>query len=884
MTTFKILSAQRAAVSTIVFLGILVGSTAILSAQTSKRESYYYLVDVSDLEIVYDRPYFFSSRSVVPFAQLVGLQDVWVSSSKADSHRRDFQIAIQSRRPLKRIEGKIYLPQRSQAELLEFDVSHKLEKPASKAAFWAARERYYQHLIDGGFSGRPWFQHQLQQARREQGKTESNTDNRNRAGWNSIDRTFDMFSGSRAIAENIQLDRNLMVQGDSEQSIDVETIRGITINEFDWTPHLKDKELPKLDRLASFVPHDQHVIFVRSIGSFQAALQQVSSLMSSAFDSFAIQSVDHEVIPGYLRQMAIDMQEIRKQDFAQDVQEIAITGSDPYSELGTDLGVIIQMSNATAAGKFAEYYLKKIGSNKKLFEDLPSGQNVLADRSLSAHVFVKESRLVITNSKYQAQRIRECMENRVADLASLREFHFFRHRYELTEDETAFVFMSDAAIRRWCSAKWRIGQSRRLRALALLQSLQAKHMKGSSQLEFGQTREVSVSIQEKKILGDVTLSRQGVYSSKFGSIRFIIPIAELGIDKVTTQEELAYSRWRDGYQRNWSQAFDPIGIQIKLKPKEVFVDLSVIPIIMNSSYGWLSDGKPLGEYSGDIHPGTLIHFIAAPGVEDSMTSNIDGIKSVEVYFDEDLSFWRDFVDELAAQHYFQKNLQKLPAAIVFDFEDAEKRDKFLTVAKSFLSHAAESEIELEYKGRTYKKFNIRDGVIFPDQDIDFYGDKVDSRVILSLSEDLIKRSIDRQLKPVPESEKRKLLGKQLSVQVNKRFFRAIEGITMDYYRKTIRDRSWKNLPILQEWKREFPELDPLELHRMYWGQRLVCTGGGKYKWDAKMNRAYSTAYGHPARPRIPMGTPFPFKHIQMLDAGLGFETDGIRAKFHLKEK
>ena len=42
------------------------------------------------------------------------------------------------------------------------------------------------------------------------------------------------------------------------------------------------------------------------------------------------------------------------------------------------------------------------------------------------------------------------------------------------------------------------------------------------------------------------------------------PIGEIPLDEVTKAEADAYGRWRDGYQRNWSWAFDPIALRISL--------------------------------------------------------------------------------------------------------------------------------------------------------------------------------------------------------------------------------------------------------------------------------------------------------------------------------
>ena len=144
--------------------------------------------------------------------------------------------------------------------------------------------------------------------------------------------------------------------------------------------------------------------------------------------------------------------------------------------------------------------------------------------------------------------------------------------------------MSDPAIRRWCSPKWRITQSRRIRALALLQRLQAEHMTTCLAMKPGESQTLEKESGTYQSLGKISLSRKGVHSSVYGSIRFVNPVSELDVKQVTREEQQAYNAWRDGYQRNWSNAFDPIAIQLRMSEKRLQVDLSVMPLILSNSY------------------------------------------------------------------------------------------------------------------------------------------------------------------------------------------------------------------------------------------------------------------------------------------------------------
>ena len=162
-------------------------------------------------------------------------------------------------------------------------------------------------------------------------------------------------------------------------------------------------------------------------------------------------------------------------------------------------------------------------------------------------------------------------------------------------------------------------------------------------------------------------------------------------------------------------------------------------------------------------------------------------------------------------------------------------------------------------------------------------------MVVAINEKLIHAAIDRVKDGLPprkanEAGARKWLGKNLSIQTNRNLHRVLDALWSRYYQDQLREQSWKNLPILNEWKRLFPEQDAVQLHRKLWGQKLICPGGGSYVWDTK-NRTYrSTVFGSPVMPRTPMGTPYPYRDIKSLDAGITFELGGVRAKVHLRKK
>ena len=152
------------------------------------------------------------------------------------------------------------------------------------------------------------------------------------------------------------------------------------------------------------------------------------------------------------------------------------------------------------------------------------------------------------------------------------------------------AFLSDATIRRWCGPRWRIADSRRIRARAVLAELQA------SQLDALVTKTVKPGHihTDLPILGggELTLTPAGVASSTFGTLDFMTPVAETPLEEVSQAEADAYRNWRDGYQRNWSWGFDPIALRISLGKEKLAADMTVMPLILNSEYREFVSPRP----------------------------------------------------------------------------------------------------------------------------------------------------------------------------------------------------------------------------------------------------------------------------------------------------
>ena len=165
-------------------------------------------------------------------------------------------------------------------------------------------------------------------------------------------------------------------------------------------------------------------------------------------------------------------------------------------------------------------------------------------------------------------------------------------------------------------------------------------------------------------------------------------------------------------------------------------------------------------------------------------------------------------------------------------------------------------------------------------------------LLLTLDEPLLKRAIERQAarreataegKPVA-GRPMPWLGESMCLQADRNVLGAAESIARDPYRTTMQLRAWGNIPILNEWKRLYPDRQPIALHQQLWQTRLVCPGGGAYVWSDEWDTMESTVYGHPGLPKEGPLMPPQLTRFISGNFGVTFEHGGLRARAVLQKE
>lgn len=840
------------------------------------------------------------------------------------------EVAIRAPRG-KDVSGAIHFVPRLDAgktSHVKFTLSSAKASPEARERFLAARIRQYEAYAASNRPGAAWFRFQALETRRIlDGKERvedvlaTNPQPRSVRAFGP-EREYEIFTGGRALSENLQLDRLLRPTkpGESDQPID--QLEGITVAEMNWAELTQGVD-PPLDPLAAFVPFDQHALFLPSFPALLRLMDEADANGTPIAQLMQERAEDAGVRTRYQKQLCLAADALSRLLGETVIGAVAFTGGDPYLPTGSDVAVLFEAKSVDAlttaiAAKHAAALNAFPGC--QAVKGTVGGVNytgaVTPSRSVCSYLATFGKTVVVTNSLVQLERLANVSSGKEPSLASLPEYKFFRQRYPRGDaDETGFLMVTDATLRRWCGPKWRIANSRRTRAAGIQAHHQAAHL---DELVAGTAKPQRLTTDlHVPDLGTLDLTPDGVTSSTYGSLEFQTPIAELDLTKVTKDEAEAYKRWRDDYQRNWRQFFDPIGIRFVVKEKRLAADLTVMPLIASSEYRRyvnLVGKKRLPPHAGDPHPGTLFHWVSAfdsKSVSGFVSMVARGLNdgeltwmgdSIALYGDAD-PYWAELAKTENREEFFKNESYRLPIAFRADVTDAGKAARFMTALRTLLPPDATSVKTLQHAGREYVRITPKD-TTFLTENFALHYAVMPKSLVVSLNEDVVKRAMDREAaeekragakpaegtiekpaaKDTPASGPTPWLGESMGLRLDRSAFEMMLRAGESQAQQVLQRRAWSAIPILNEWKRRYPNEDPVALHAKYWQVTLLCPGGGKYDWNETDRTMESTLYGHPGHPKDGPILPAALKSTTGADFGITFENQGLRARVEIERK
>ena len=876
--------------------------------------------------------------SNLPYFRTEDAAEAFISFDKQGGSRTSFStadIVLCFRDPKPKIEGQLFLYQKPNGwKPFSFTFEKKnnknlLTEQKSEEAFLRYRAIRYKWLQELGVPGTAWFRHQvtkdnirLAQIRKEP-KPSTHTHNRRaiiRPTRNTeLENSMDLFSGGRAISENLQLNRELRLSSDEQnRTIPVSSVAGITIDEIPWKEWMKG-EKPLLDPISSILPHDQHALIFPSYSSMLEVMDQANERGTPFLRVSEDRAESARSKEKYSEQLCLPSDELSRILGPKLISSVAITGSDPFIRTGTCFTVIFEAKQKQSL--LSALALRRMEAHKKNDDSgmvsgkIPQSKTsnyqglTTKDRSIRSFVSSFDNFVVVTNSIDQLTQIAKVFEQKNKSLGSLEEYHFFRQRYPITPEssEDAFLIVTDSTIRRWCGPEWRIGASRRTRAAAAIAELQARKESGAP-----------LNTKEFPELGKVSFINGLVQSTKFGNLAFLKSVNELNIKKITPAEKKAYEFFRDRYQSHWSKYFDPICAQLSIDNGKIKGDLSILPLIGGTDYRQMIQmvGEvKLDSESGDPHPETVLHWVSAIDMNSprfQQASNFAAIMAPSLgagafsWVGESFSFYLDnspfFKDMQKAflqdgikgvEDFSEKNFGRIPLGVNVEVRNPFKLTAFLAGLRAWIEQTSPGMTiwsSHSHKGQGYVKIapgkGLEDRLIKEGSaPIALYYVPSPKLLTISLSENIIQKAIERNLLQREENStlpKAKWDGMSTAFHASRPIPSLFDLSMGQNVINGLQRKSWNNLHALNEWRIHLKKKDSLKYHQKVWHTDLLCPGGGEYQWNKKFQTYESTVFGHPANPKSPKDFSL-FGKWKAVDFGLSFENDGLRVRANLEK-
>ena len=375
---------------------------------------------------------------------------------------------------------------------------------------------------------------------------------------------------------------------------------------------------PEVSHLADIVPHDFYYIRFASLTQMLHVAdyaERVGDHLRSQALSQAFTSDRRAFIE---RQLCLPSDPESQSSLDRQVQEVVLTGSDLFWELGSDVSILFGWRGGRHGRAQLNAHLQGVMQQNAD----ATRQNGSYHEVAFTHVSTPDRRIhffaahlgdgvsVRCNSRTAFEQLIDTWKSTDAkdqNCPSLsRSSDFLYMRTLLTkgaEDEDGMIFLSDAFIRRQVGPTLRIKQRRRLLCYNSLRTLQ--HAALMHRTQHGElAADLDALVDSGCLSSDFQTDHfgcsdgghpallpdgLGAMCSFHGSTAWMKPCCEVPLHRITPPEREQYAAFVELYSNFWEEYFDPIGMRIKLASDSYRLETVILPLIRNSVYEGLLD-------------------------------------------------------------------------------------------------------------------------------------------------------------------------------------------------------------------------------------------------------------------------------------------------------
>src|SRR5439155_20134014 len=179
---------------------------------------------------------------------------------------------------------------------------------------------------------------------------------------------------------------------------------------------------------AAAIPADQHAMFFPSLKAAAAVLELAEKHSAPVIQSMEPEAQSALVRQRYEKQLCHTLADFMALGDAGLVGSVAVTGSDPYVRVGTDVAIVFETTQPDALRQRIEAKIQSAAKDAKAASGDADGTKytgaVSDDRSISAYVAASDKVVILTNSLAQLRRLSATRADKAPVLSSAPEYIF----------------------------------------------------------------------------------------------------------------------------------------------------------------------------------------------------------------------------------------------------------------------------------------------------------------------------------------------------------------------------------------------------------------------------------------------------------------------------
>jgi len=455
---------------------------------------------------------------------------------------------------------------------------------------------------------------------------------------------YSLLSGGLAIRESLQLD-TIRSADDSCRDTDIRILTPPQIDSHPYNEMIKGKE-PVLFKLDSFIPQEFYSVHFSDTTRALDFFDYLNEVGGGLHSRFTMTPVEFDIKNKIMTQLALKENKEARAFYSKVIEEMTITGSDPFVIEGTDVSLVLKikipvMFNSTIA-RYRKEFRKKFKAEMKTInvagvsaEFLTAGYRKVN----SILVRLPGDIVVISNSVKAAERVILTYKKKHTSLADAPDYRYMRTIYRgERKSEDGFIYLSEAFIRHLVSPELRIKEARRMAAavkLATLEKFIIYYYQLKGKFPEG-IKDVLAAMDEKPLVQEgrkkTVMNYAGLFSrldiagnsfsaihEQYGRIGYMVPNIEAEAGMVSGHEAESYNVFSKEYSDYWKEYFDPIGVRFRFAEGGIEMDTCILPLIENSMYNSLRE--MFGGGPGNLQTGYTVKSDIL-----SMTFKVDFMK------------------------------------------------------------------------------------------------------------------------------------------------------------------------------------------------------------------------------------------------------------------